>query len=134
MTVDEDHALGDEVVGDGNGLLRIAGVVADFELELLAEHAARSVDVGNRLLGASLELDAEGGVVAGDRTGGSNRDVGVRHARQRGRERHNSARHEKLLHANYSTVLIGDQFPAGIFVAPAWPPNYPSGQFGANRL
>ena len=47
------------LVGDRHCLLRIAGVVADIEIELLAEHAAGGVDVLDRHLGAVLHLRAE---------------------------------------------------------------------------
>ncbi len=54
-----DHelvALAGELVGHRNRLARVARVIADVELELLAEHAARLVDVGHRLLGAVLAI------------------------------------------------------------------------------
>ena len=63
----------DELVGNGHGLLRIAGVIADFEHELLAIDAASRVDVGNGLFGALLQLFAERGVLAGDRTSDADR-------------------------------------------------------------
>ena len=47
------HALGGELVGDGNRLLRIAGVVADIQHELLAQHAAGLVQVGDGLFRAA---------------------------------------------------------------------------------
>ena len=37
MPGDEHHVLVGEVVGDRHGLLRVAGVVADLEHELLAQ-------------------------------------------------------------------------------------------------
>ena len=77
MPGDKQHALGDELVGDGDGLLRIAGVVTDLEVELLAEKAAGLVEIGDCLFGAGLELCAERGVLAGDRTDSRDRDVGV---------------------------------------------------------
>ena len=68
MPGDEGDALAGELVGDRDRLLRIAGVVADFEHELLTEHAAGGVDVGDRLFGAGLHLLAERGILAGHRT------------------------------------------------------------------
>ena len=75
MADDELDAVGDELVGDRDALLRIGDVVADDELDLLAVDAASGVDVGGGLLGALLELRAEGGVRAGDRTGDADQDV-----------------------------------------------------------
>ncbi len=54
-----------ELVGDRHAFLRIAAVVADAELDFLAEDAARRVDVIDRLLDALLELGAEGRAAAG---------------------------------------------------------------------
>ena len=45
------------------------------ELDLLAVDAAGGVDVGGRLLGALLELCAEGGVRAGQRAGNADQDL-----------------------------------------------------------
>ena len=70
---DELDAVSDELVGDRDALLRIGDVVADDELDLLAIDAAGRVDVGDGLLGALLELCAESGVRAGDRTGDADR-------------------------------------------------------------
>jgi hypothetical protein len=73
-----DHeldAVRDELVGDRDALLRIGHVVADDDLDLLAVDAAGRVDVGRGLLGALLELRAERGVRAGDRTGDADQDV-----------------------------------------------------------
>jgi hypothetical protein len=53
---DESHAIAGELVGHGHGLLRVTGVVADVELELLAKDAAGGVDVGHGHLGAALHL------------------------------------------------------------------------------
>ena len=64
-----------ELLGDCARLLGIAGVVADLELELLAHHAARSVDVGHRRFGAVLELGSERGVLAGHRSGDAYADI-----------------------------------------------------------
>src|SRR6266446_7295015 len=45
-------------------LLGIAGIVADFQRQFLAEHAAGGVDVGHGLFGAVLHLAAERGFAA----------------------------------------------------------------------
>ncbi len=44
MTVDELDTRGRNAVGDRNGLLRIAGVVFDDDLDLLAANATLLVD------------------------------------------------------------------------------------------
>ena len=49
-------------------------------LDLLAEDAAGGVDVLDSLLGAVLELGAEGGVGARHRTGDAELDLRIRHA------------------------------------------------------
>src|SRR5262249_20111484 len=62
---------------------RIAGVITDFQRELLAEHAALGVEIGDGLLCAVLHLLAESRVLSGHRTCGRNRDVCVGSARER---------------------------------------------------
>ncbi len=59
MAGDQRHAICGHLVGDGDGLLRIAGVVTDIEIELLAEHAAGGVDVVDGHLPAIRHLRAE---------------------------------------------------------------------------
>jgi hypothetical protein len=63
-------------VGDGDGLFRIAGVVADFELQLLAEDAALGVDVGDGHLGALADLVTRRGVLTGHRAGDGHQMIG----------------------------------------------------------
>jgi hypothetical protein len=46
-------------LGDGSRLFRIAGVVADFELELLAKQATSGIKVSHRPFRAVLHLPAE---------------------------------------------------------------------------
>ncbi len=72
----EDHAGPGELVGDGHGLLRVAGIVADFEDKLLAVDAAGGVQVLDSLLGARLHLLAKRGVLTGHRAGDGNADFG----------------------------------------------------------
>ena len=67
MPGDELRAPCGHLVGDRHGLFRIAGVVADGEVELLAEHAAGFIDVGDGHFAAVLHLRAEGGILTGDR-------------------------------------------------------------------
>ena len=85
MTGHEHRVGAGDALGDRTRLLRIAVVVADVEHELLAEHAAGRVDVGDRLLGALLHLLAERGVVAGHRAGDGDADVRRSRAGQRER-------------------------------------------------
>ena len=73
MAGHELDALRHHLVGNRHGLLRIAGVVADFENELFAIDAAGGVDVGHRHFGAALQLLAESGILAGDRAGDGDR-------------------------------------------------------------
>ena len=72
---DELDAIGDELVGDRDALLRIGDVVAEHELDLLAIDAAGRVDVGCRLLCALLELCAEGCVRTGQRAGNADQSI-----------------------------------------------------------
>ena len=67
MTGDQRDIVAGHLVGDRDRLFRVAGVVADLKVELLAEHAAGGVDVGHGHLAAILHLGAEGGVLTGDR-------------------------------------------------------------------
>jgi len=83
---DERNLGAGEFLGDGARLLRIAGVVTDLQRELLAEHAAGGVDVGDRLFGAVLHLAAECGFAARHRACDGDVDVlGKRACRQRKR-------------------------------------------------
>ena len=74
MTRHEHNAAAGELVGDGNGLLRIARVIADFKLEHFTIDAASGVNVGDGLFGAGLHLFPKGCVLAGHRTSGRNND------------------------------------------------------------
>ena len=64
-----------ELFRDRARLLWIAGVVADLKLELLAEHAARGVDVGDRLFGAVAHLSPESRLATRHRSCGGNRYI-----------------------------------------------------------
>ena len=59
MADDEGDLIADEFIGDRDALLWIGGVVADFDADLLAENAARRVDVGDGLFRAHADLRAE---------------------------------------------------------------------------
>lgn len=76
MAGHEHHAAADELVGDGHRLTGVARVVADLQGELLAEHAAIGVDVGDRHLRTVAHLLAERGILAGHGSGGSDGDIG----------------------------------------------------------
>ena len=68
--------LFDHRVGHRNGLLRVAGIVADFELELLAEDTALGVDVGDCHLRALADLVTRRGVLTGHRAGNGDQVIG----------------------------------------------------------
>ncbi len=70
----ERHLHAGEFLADRARLLGIAGVVADLDGELLAHHAPRRIDVGERHVGAVLELLPERGVLAGHRPGNADRE------------------------------------------------------------
>src|SRR5579864_5816890 len=86
MAGDERNLLAGEFFGDGARLFRVASIVTDLKRELLAQQAARGVEVLDRLFGAVLHLTAEGGFAAGHRAGHADRDVlGKRRRRERER-------------------------------------------------
>ena len=58
---DEDHTVADQLLGGGDRLLGIAEVVDSDEPHLLAEYAARRIDVGHGQLRAALHLLADPG-------------------------------------------------------------------------
>src|SRR5205807_10450744 len=70
----ELHAGGGKIVGDRDALLGVGDVVAVGDRNLLAEDAAGLVHVGDRLLGAILELGAEGSLRAGKRSADAESD------------------------------------------------------------
>ena len=69
MTDHEFHTVADEFIGDRHAFLRVGAFVSDHDLNLLPENAPGRVDILGRLLGAVLELGAEGRAAAGDRAG-----------------------------------------------------------------
>jgi hypothetical protein len=78
MTDDELDAGAGKAVRDRDALPRVRGVVADGHRDLLPENAARRVDIGDRLLGAVLELRAEGCILTGEGTGKAEPDLPLR--------------------------------------------------------
>ena len=80
MADDELDAVAGELVGDRHALLGIGDVVAVADGDLLAVDAAGGIDVVGGLLGAVLELGAEGGVGPGERAGDADLDLGLRRA------------------------------------------------------
>ena len=64
---DEHHTVSHQLLGGGHRLLGIAEVVDRDEPHLLAEHAARRIDVGHGHLRAALHLLADPGERSRDR-------------------------------------------------------------------
>ena len=77
MPGDEDHAVAHELVGDGDRLLGIAGVVGERQGHALPEDTACRIDVGDGHLGTVLDLLAPKNVLAREGAGGRNQDLGV---------------------------------------------------------
>ena len=48
MPGDEDHAIADQLASERHGLIRIAEVVADDQLDALAEHSTVGVKIFDR--------------------------------------------------------------------------------------
>src|SRR5712691_7133335 len=88
----EGHAHAGEFLAHRAGLLGVAGIVADLDRKLLAIHTARRIDIGERHIGAVLELLPERGILAGHRPGHADRD-GVL-CERRARKRHAGGEHE----------------------------------------
>ena len=74
MSGDEDNTIADQFVRDCHGLLRVAGVVGDQQFNLLTEHAASRVYVGDGHLGAMLNLLTPENIRSSERTGSGNQD------------------------------------------------------------
>ena len=99
----DGHAHAGQLLRDRARLFRIAGVVADFEPQLSAEHAAGGVDVGHRLLGAVAHLPSESGLAAGHRTGRGDDNV-------LGHRRHGTEAEEKREGAEPQLVHVWSRF------------------------
>ena len=78
MAGDEHRAARRHIVGNADGLARVAGVVADHQRELSTQNAARRIDVGHGLFRTAAELFAERGLIAGHRAGGPDGVVALR--------------------------------------------------------
>ena len=98
MADDELDAVADELVGDRDALLRIRDVVALLKDELLAENAARLVDVVDGLLRAVDELRAKGRIRPGDRSRDADLHVGAGGAGKRQSGGKRDARQPVLMH------------------------------------
>ena len=68
---------GDQLVCGRDGLLALAIVVGRDQLDLLAEHAAPGVEIGDRKLGAFLRSTPRPGVGAGHRRREADPDFGA---------------------------------------------------------
>src|SRR5262245_10770163 len=77
MPGDEGNSLAAHLICHRDRLLRIAGVVANLEVELLAEHAAGRVDVFDGEFGPVLHLRAEGSVLTRHRADHCDRGGGA---------------------------------------------------------
>jgi len=99
MASHELDALRHHLVGNRHGLLRIAGIVTDFENEFFAIDSAGGVDVSHRHFGSALQLLTESGILAGDRAGDGDGNVRQgRGGRKRGSKAEGNARQQILLH------------------------------------
>jgi hypothetical protein len=85
MPGDEDNAVAYEFLGDGHRLVRIARVVGERQFNSLSKDTAVGVDIGDRHLGALLDLLTAEDVLSGKRTCGryQNLGPGVGRANQR---------------------------------------------------
>ena len=77
MPGDEDGAVADQLAGQRHRLIGFAEVVADDQLDPLAEDAAPGVEILDRHLGGTLVLLAEPSVGAGHRAGDGDPDLGL---------------------------------------------------------
>ena len=81
MPGDEGHAVAHQLASERHGLIGIAEVVADDQLDALAEDSAVGVKIFDREFGAALILLAKPCISAGHRTGHANPDLRVRRPR-----------------------------------------------------
>ncbi len=91
-------------------------------VDLLAEDAAGGVDVLDGLLGAVLQLRAEGGVRAGDRAGDAELDLGIGDAGEGEDRAERDAAQQQFLHESNSPVieLNGPDVRPSRRVMPPW--------------
>src|SRR5262249_54869238 len=102
MADDELDAVADELVGDRHAFLRVGAVVADEDLDLLPEDAAGSIDVGDGLFGAVLELGAEGRAASGHRPADAKLDLRRGAIRESKAEAERQAERKRLSHRTSS--------------------------------
>ena len=81
MTDNVLDAISNELLRNRNALLRVRHVVTEGQLDLFAIDATSGIDVGSSLLGTLLQLSAESGVRAGQRTGNADRGCQPRQRR-----------------------------------------------------
>ena len=105
-----------EMVGDGDGLLRLAGVVALDQFDLLAVDPARGVHTVHIGRDAVIDLFAENGVGAGKRTGDADLDrIGgvCLGEHQAGRDRGTGEEFCKTFHATSLWLALRARVPQG---------------------
>ena len=112
MTDDEFYAVADEFVGDRDALFGIGTVIADVQLDLLAEDAARGIDVFDRLLGPVLELGAERRTAAGEGAGDAKLDLCRSGIRESKAKTEGQGKREPLSHSFHLWMKTGRHSPA----------------------
>ena len=83
MSGHENDIVARQLVGDGDCLFRVAGIVACGQFQLLAENAAGGIDILNGKFGSGLHLFAETCISAGQRADDGDVHVRVRRGRER---------------------------------------------------
>jgi len=107
MTDDEFYAVADEFVGDRDALFGIGAVIADVQLDLLAEDAASGIDVFDRLLGPVLELGAERRTAAGEGAGDAKLDLRRSGIRESKAKTEGQGKREPLSHSVHLWMKTG---------------------------
>src|SRR4029453_4688656 len=87
--------------------LRIGAVVADKNLDFLSQSAAVGVAVLDRLLDSVLELRAEGGAAAGDRSGDPQLDLRRSAVRESEAEAEDQTKREPVFHGVHLSIGAG---------------------------
>jgi hypothetical protein len=77
MARDQCDAVAHQLASERHRLIRVAEIIADNQLDILAKDTAPSVEIRDRHLGAALIAVAGPGVVASDRAGQANPDLGL---------------------------------------------------------
>jgi hypothetical protein len=78
VACDENDPVADQLAGECDRLIGIAGVVTHDQLDALAEHPALGVEIFDRQLGAALVLLAEPRIGPGHVAGDADADLGLR--------------------------------------------------------